>query len=628
MAYDGLFIKSQIKETKILLLNEHISKITQRSNKEVDFHIRKNNQNYVFTLSANPNFPYMLLSTNESSNLPTPPSFCMLLRKYLQGALIKNIKQIGFKFVTKNDDSLCLERIVKFEFENINENCDLSTYYIYFEIMGKYSNIIITNSNNIILDVLIKSSVENKRLKVKEKYSTKDITNKSDILTENFEGFMGSINQGLALASLNNETIDVANIVSSKYAGLSKPLVMHILLEYFKSRRFKMPAENFNYEIINKHFKNKDDYQNFFTYLVESLNEILSNYNLYNPVINYKNDKPSDCYIFQLNTYQGEIETFDTINECLETFIENKYQDLNDTNDKKEIQNVIKSLYTKLNKKLDIYKKDLAKCKDTDKYKNFGELVSCFGYNLEDIKDGILTCKDYNHNDEIVQIPIDESLTVAQNVERYYDKYNKLKRTKDNVEKLIEETTTKLEHLNTIEHSLELPNDRNDIYLIKEEILKYFDEANKFLSLKKQKNDIKIRKTTKQKNKSKNNINYNIHHYKASSGIDIYVGKNNLQNEYLTFTLADPNDTWLHIKNATGSHVIVKGSYEKLDDKTLIEAASLAAYFSEKKNETKATVDYTLRKELKKVKGKSPGFCIYHKNYSINVKPEILINEI
>lgn len=628
MAYDGIFIKSQIKETKILLLNEHISKITQRSNKEVDFHIRKNNQNYVFTLSANPNFPYMLLSTNDTSNLPTPPSFCMLLRKYLQGALIKNITQIGSKSESINNDEICLERIVKFEFENINENGDISTYYIYFEIMGKYSNIIITDSNNIILDVLIKSSIENARLKIKEKYSTKDIANKSDILAENFDGFMVNISQGLALSKINNESIDLANIISTKYSGLSKPLIIHIILEYFKSMKIQVATENFNYEIINKHFENNDDYNVLFNYLLESLNKILSNDKTINPVINYKNDKPSDFYIFKLNTYQGEIDTFGSINECLEAFIEKKYQDLNDTNDKKEIQSVIKSLYTKLNKKLEIYEKDLAKCKDTDKYKNFGKLVSCYGYNSNDIKDGILTCKDYNHNDEIVQIPIDESLTVAQNVEKYYDKYNKLKRTKDNVEKLIDETTTKLEHLNTIEHSLELSSDRNDIYLIKEEIVKYFDEANKFLSLKKQKNDIKARKSNKQKTNSKNNINYNIHHYKASNGIDIYVGKNNLQNEYLTFTLANPNDTWLHIKNATGSHVIIKAPYESLDDKTLIEAASLAAYFSEKKNETKATVDYTLRKELKKVKSKAPGFCIYHKNYSINVKPEILISEI
>ena len=630
MAYDGIFIKKQIKEIKDIVLNEHISKITQRSHKEVDFHIRKNSNDYILTLSANPNFPYILLSTSECSNLTTPPSFCMLLRKYLQCGLIKNIKQIGFKSINRTDDINCLERIVKFEFENINENGDITTYYIYFEVMGKYSNIIITDSDNIILDTIIKSNLEKKRLNVREKYTTKGITNKSDILQTNFDGFMSLINEGLALASINNEPADLSSIISSKFTGLSKPLIMHIVLTYLKSRRVKIDNESFTYESINKYFKTKENYQNFYNFIKEYITNILSGDFDIEPTINYKSNKPSDFYFFKLFTFQGDIKTFNTLNQCLETFIINKYTDLNDTNELKSLQSLVKNLFTKLNKKMDIYKKDLAKCADTDKYKNYGELVSCFGYNLEDIKDGILTCKDYNNNDAITKIPIDESLTVAQNVERYYDKYNKLKRTKDNVEKLIEETNIKIDHLNSIQHSLELPNDKNDLYLIKEEILNYFDEANKIQELNKHKNDIKARKNSKsiKKNSSKDRLNYNIHHYKSSSGIDIYVGKNNLQNEYLTFTLADSDDTWLHIKNATGSHVIIKKPYTELDDKTLVEAASLAAYFSEKKNETKATVDYTLRKELKKVKGKSPGFCIYHKNYSINVKPEIIIDEV
>ena len=265
----------------------------------------------------------------------------------------------------------------------------------------------------------------------------------------------------------------------------------------------------------------------------------------------------------------------------------------------------------------------MAKCEDLDKYKLYGELVSAVGYDKSLIKDGILTCKDYNDGDREVSIPIDESIPIARNVEKYYDKYNKLKRTKDNAEKLIEEALNKLEHLNSISASLELSSDRNDLYLIKEEITTCFDESHSISALNEHSKKVKKRDNSKSKK-----IEYNIHHYKSSTGIDIYVGKNNLQNEYLTFTMASPDDTWLHIKDATGSHVIVKKPYESLDDKTLVEAASLAAYFSDKRNETKATVDYTLRKELKKVKGKAPGFCIYHKNYSINVKPELLLKEI
>lgn len=630
MAYDGIFIKAQIQEIQESILNEHISKITQKSQKEINFHIRKNNKNLVLSLSANPNFPYILLSETQVENTPTPPPFCMLLRKYLQGGIIKKIYQIGKNYRVKVDKSKYLERIVCFEFENINENGDIATYNIYFEIMGKYSNIVITDCEYIILDVLIKSALQNPRLTPKNKYSIKEIENKNEILFENLDGFISNINETMALAQINNQIYDISSGISNKYAGLSKPFVFHEVLAYINmhKRKNKIDSDiydfnNFNYEIINKKINNKNSLEELLKILKNDIEKFISGEYNYSPVINFKNEKASDFYLFKLNNYEGEIKSFNTINECLETYITKKYTDLNDTSEKKNIENIVKNLYTKLNKKIDIYIKDLSKCNDIDKIKNYGELVSVFGYNLEDIKDGVLTCKDYNHNDELVNIPIDESLTVAQNVEKYYDKYNKLKRTKDNAEKLMNDTLEKIDHLNSISNQLLMPLDKNDLYLIKEELIKYFDETNKISSLKKQKNDI-----TKRKSNNKNKLNYNIHHYKSSDGIDIYVGKNNLQNEYLTFTMASPNDTWLHIKNATGSHVIIKKPYEELSDKTLVEAASLAAYYSEKKNETKATVDYTLRKELKKVKGKAPGFCIYHTNYSINVKPEVTIKEI
>ena len=342
-----------------------------------------------------------------------------------------------------------------------------------------------------------------------------------------------------------------------------------------------------------------------------------------NPCINYKGNKPSDFYIFKLNQYVGDVKYFDNINDLIYTYYHEKFLTKGKSTDKKEIYDTIKKLYEKLNKKIDIYKKDLSKCENMDKYKNFGELLSVYGYNKDHIKDGVFTCEDYNHDNILVSIPIDESISVAKNVENYYEKFNKLKRTKENAEKLLSETIDKLEHLNSIEMSLDMTDDTNDLFLIKEEVLKYFGESHSMNTLSKHKDNVAKRKTIK-----KQKIEYNIHHYKSHSGIDIYVGKNNLQNEYLTFTMASQNDTWLHIKDSTGSHVIVKKPYTELDDKTLIEAASLAAYFSDKKNETKATVDYTLKKELKKVKGKPPGFCIYHTNYSINVKPEVLVSEV
>ena len=619
MAYDGLFIKAQINEIKSLILNEHIAKITQKSHKEVDFCVRKNGENLTLTLSTNPNFPHILLTKNDNENFETPPIFCMLLRKYLQGALIKNICQINYSKENEfTKDSL--ERIIEFEFTNINEFGDIETYYLFIEIMGKYSNLILTDKNYIIIDLLNKTNDKNARLKAKEKYSLKNLTNKIDINKETKEGFIKYIDDEISLSKINNEQFDFINSISKKYAGLSKPLIQHIITNYISKNNKDFSAESIqNYNFINNYLINECDYAN----LLYEIQDIVNlNYNI-KPCINYKTDKPSDLYIFALNQYVGNIEYYENINECLYNFINQKFTDFSDSTDKKLLINTINSIQTKLNKKLSILNNDIDKTKNCEIYKVYAELISAFGYDSTKINNGVLTCNNYNDDNNLINIPIDESKSIAKNVEYYYDKFNKLKRTKENATIQIEETISKIEHLDSILSMINISDDKNDLFLIKEELINSFSEANKFKDLKTQ----KAKASNRAKNKN-NKLNYNIHHYKSTSGIDIYLGKNNLQNEYLTFTLASPNDTWLHIKGSAGSHVIIKKPYTDIDDKTLVEAASLAAYFSDKKNEAKATVDYTLRKELKKVKGKPPGFCIYHKNFSINVKPEIIIKEI
>lgn len=619
MAYDGLFIKKQMEEIKDVILNEHIAKITMPSLKVIDFHIRKSGEDYIFRFNANPDFPHMLLDTSDTDNMKVPHAFCMLLRKYLQSAIIKDIYQIG-KNSDENEfkDSGSIERIVKVTFENINEFGDIKNYYLFFEIMGRYSNVIVTDENYIVLDTLYKSNLADARITQKNKYSISSVANKNELSDTEFDQFCKLINNEKTVAEINKEQFDLSSAICKVFAGISKPYVISRIIDClgdcFKNNSFSFSAfDKATLEMIQDETK--------FKALFEHLKEDTP----YKPCINYKNDKPSDFYLYELNQYEGDKKYFDNLNVLITTFVEEKYSKLNDNVDKSQMKDIVQKLYSRLNKKLDIYKKDLAKCDDLDKYRKYGELISAFGYDKNLIKDGVLTCKDYNDNDKLVSIPIDESIPIPKNVEKYYNKYNKLKRTKENAEKLLDETNDKIEHLSSIKSSIEFCNDRNDLFLIKEELVNSYDEAKSISSLNAHNKLSKKRVDSKSKSKK---IEYNIHHYKASSGIDIYVGKNNLQNEYLTFTMADSDDTWLHIKDATGSHVIVKKPYEKLDDKTLIEAASLAAYFSDKRNETKATVDYTLRKELKKVKGKAPGFCIYHKNYSINVKPEILIKEI
>ena len=659
MAYDGIFIKYQIAEILNVVKNEHISKIAEGTSKDVSFFLHKNGKNYKLTLNANANFPHMLLTDENINNMKTPTGFCMLLRKYLNGGIIKNIHQIG-KDTTldnPNNSTNSYERIIKFDIENISENGNKNFYYVFFEVMGKYSNIIITDENLVILDVLLKGNIENARLKQKNVYNITNIANKYEIEDETAAHFITIINKEKAISKINNETFDMSSAIIKNYAGLSKPYIMSSLIDFYnfkKNIKKEIQSLNtsnnllstdindddssevantinsdyasgnyFNYASFEKYFIDENSYNTFLNILKDNLNHFPM------PCINYKNEKPSDFYFYKLNQFEGRIITFTSLNNLIKNYVDEKFLTINDSNEKSVLNETIKKLYAKLNKKIVIYNDDLSKSEDYEKYKNYAELISAFAYDNKNIIGENLICNDYNHNNKEITISLDTTLSVAKNVEKYYNKFNKLKRTRENALKLIKETEDKLSHLDSIKSSIEFTNDKNDLYLIKKELVDFFDETKSIGNFNREQNTSKksFSKINSSKKKS-NQLNYNIHHYKSSSGIDIYVGKNNLQNEYLTFTLANPNDTWLHIKDSTGSHVIIKGSYENIDEKTLIEGASLAAYYSDKRNETKATVDYTLRKELKKVKGKAPGFCIYHKNFSINVNPAVLLKEI
>ena len=670
MAYDGLFIKYEISEIKNLISNEHISKISQISQFEIILIFRKDNKNLNFSLSCNPNFPHILLSNESKENLSTPPSFCMLLRKYLSGGEIKNIYQINSELT----DNGTLERVVNIEIENVGENGEYMLYHLIIEIMGKYSNIILTDKNFVIIDTMLKGKqnaadkidyTNHSRLSNGNVYSLHNISTKKEFFDDTSD-FVDFIKNKKTLALLNNEKFSVFNAMSSYLNGISTNLIECIFVDFLNENNFIKTYENdeahkintdndaskmysnennladtfdstknttyyLNNNFIEHYFFNELNLENdnlirlskFCDYLIKTIKEYTASA-LLSPCINILDGKAKDLYLFKLSQYSGDIKYFKTINECLENYIKIKFANINDSTEKKNIENVIKNLYVALNKKIDIYKKDLKNCEGFEKYKMYGDLVAAYGYDKNLINDNILTCENYLDNNKKINIELDGDLSIAENIKHFYDKYNKYKRTIENCETLINETNEKLEHLNSIKASLDISDSKNDIFFIKEEIKNYFKEANKYnLATNKKENKNFNNKNLNNKNFNKK-INYNISHYKSSTGVDIYVGKNNLQNEYLTFELAAPNDTWFHIKNSTGSHVIVKKPYTELDDKTLIEAASLAAYFSDKKNETKATVDYTLRKELKKVKGKAPGFCIYHKNYSINVKPKLI----
>ena len=256
-------------------------------------------------------------------------------------------------------------------------------------------------------------------------------------------------------------------------------------------------------------------------------------------------------------------------------------------------------------KKYDLQLKQLRDTEKRDKYKVYGELLNAYGYGLEEGAKS-LTCLNYYTNEDII-IPLDPQLTAQENSKKYFERYNKLKRTFEAMSKLTEETHEEMEHLDSVSTALDLAQTEGDLAQIKEELtLAGY-----------------IKRHTSNKNMKKQKLSSKPLHYVSSDGYHMYVGKNNLQNEELTFKFANGGDWWLHAKGLPGSHVIVKTEGDELPDATFEEAARLAAYFSKNRSSEKVEIDYIQRKHVKKPNAGKPGFVIYHTNYSMMIEPNI-----
>ena len=247
--------------------------------------------------------------------------------------------------------------------------------------------------------------------------------------------------------------------------------------------------------------------------------------------------------------------------------------------------------------------KQLKDSEKREKYKVYGELINAFGYGLTP-DDKFLEAANYYDDNKIIKIPIDNTKTPAENAQKYFDKYGKMKRTAAALNELILETKGQIDHLESIQNSLDIALSADDLVQIKDELIEYG-----FIK--------KGKGSKKQKVKSK------PFHYISSDGFDMYVGKNNYQNDELTFKLATGNDWWFHAKGMPGSHVIVKAENKELPDSTFEEAGKLAGYYSKGKNADKVEIDYLQKKNVKKPNGAAAGFVVYYTNYSLTIHPDI-----
>lgn len=574
MAFDGIVISNLTYELNTDLVGGRISKISMPEDNELIFTIKNNAKTYRLLVSASASLPLVYLTDVNKPAPKVAPAFLMLLRKYIGTAKINNIFQMG------------LERILCFELEHLNELGDLSHKRMYIEIMGKHSNIIFTDENNKIIDSIKRISANMSSLREVlpgREYFLPEELKKKDLLNTGLEEF---------IEILKSKEYPLVKSVYMNFAGISPLIAEEIILR--ASLLSQAPSTSLS--------------ELEYTHLFHTIQNLLEDINTHNftPNIIYKGEEAIEFSSINLYSYEGKEykrESFDSVSKMLYDFYSSREAFVLNRQKSSDLRRIVNTALERASKKYDLQEKQLQDADKKDIYRVYGDLLNTYGYSLKGGESFFTTENFYDNNKEIT-IPLDKNKSAKENAKKYYDKYAKLSRTTKALSEEILKTKNDMEHLQSIQTALEVSSDDESLSQIRQELVD-FGYIKKHSSAKKQK------------------ITSHPYHYISSDGYDIYVGKNNYQNEELTFKVATGNDWWFHAKGIPGSHVILKSNNEEeLPDRAYEEAAALAAFYSKAKDADKVEVDYIQKKNIKKVAGAAPGFVIYHSNWSMVATPK------
>lgn len=583
MAFDGIVVANLVSELSNTLTNGRILKISQPEKDELILTI-KNYKQYKLFLSAGAGLPLVYLTENNKPSPLTAPNFCMLLRKYLNSARILRITQPG------------LERIIQIEIEHLDELSDLCTKYLIIEIMGKHSNIIFCDNNFKIIDSIkhISGFVSSVREVLPGRdYFIPKTMEKYDPLTISFCDFQNH---------LSKKPMALSKAIYMTLTGFS-PLLANELC-YQASLDPEISAKEVTPDLY-RHL-----YRIFETWIekIKTADFV--------PNILYKEKEPIEFSCFPLTSFlissEYKAKTFDQVSVLLETYFSEKNSLTRIRQKSSDLRRIVSTAMERNSKKYNLQLNQLKDTEKKEKYRIYGELLTTYGYEAKE-GDTSLTVLNYYTNEELT-IPLDPLLSAMENAKQYFERYGKLKRTQEALSKFILETKEELEHLDSIRTSLDIALQETDLVELKEELIQYGYMKRHLLKTQGNKSKKAVKK---EKVKSK------PFHYLSKDGFHLYVGKNNFQNDELTFHFASGNDWWFHAKGIPGSHVLLKLTGDEPTDRTFEEAASLAAFYSKGRDSEKVEIDYIQKKHVKKPSGGKPGFVIYHTNYSMIATPDL-----
>lgn len=567
MALDGIYLYSLVSDLKKSILNSKIDKINQPEKDEIVLTLRKGRENIRLLISASSRFPRIHITSISKPNPLQAPMFTMVMRKYLIGGRITDIFQL-------NGD-----RIIELHIESTDELGFNSKYILVVEIMGRHSNItLVRDRDKKVMECIKHLSLDKNTYRVLYpgvEYVYPPTSSKLNPFDFSYESYNSYI--------LTNDISIDENIFSNIFTGISKSLSKNLYKKF-----------SYDNNTINKQY-----FYNSFKIFIENIDNIFS-YKIYK---DEKSFKDFHCVnLFNFDKDYEEVE-FDNPNILLDNYFATKDKQDRLNSRSIDMQRLITTNIERCNNKEKKLNDILKECAKKDSYKIKGDLLTSYIYMIKRGEKNIEVLNFYNEeNEEYIKIDLDEHKSPSENVQNYYKKYNKLKKSEESAIEQLEKNSGELEYLTSVLTNIINCENYDEIDEIKKELVE-----TGYLRFK-------------GNNKNKKSKPSKPIHLKSSDGIDIYIGKNNIQNDNLTLKFANKNHYWLHTKNIPGSHVILCS--DNPSDIALEEAASLAAYYSKAKNSSKVPVDYTKVKNIKKPNGAKPGMVIYHTNNTIYVEPK------
>lgn len=560
MSFDAIVTRALTDEFNNNYIGARVDKIYQTEKDEIMINMRSKDGSFKVLVSASSNNPRFYVSTISKENPSEAPLFSMILRKNLSGSKLVKVEQFGF------------DRAVQFVFSGYNEFHEEALYYLVVEIMGKYSNIVLCNENHKVIDAIKRvSTVMSSKREIEpgliyERPPVFDRVSPISVDEEYLKNMM-----------TNNSDLELRDFLMRSFLGLSTEIANKIL---------------FDAAIDDKNLlKNLDenDANKFISSFIKTFEEVKEKNYSFNI---YKLSERKSAYnAISLNQYASlEKENFPSISELLDKYYYEKDQKDRIAQRSQNMRHTISANLKRAKNKLQKQKEEMLESANREAYKVYADLISS---NIHKISKGLKEIKLENFYDNMneISVPLDQKLSAVQNAQKYYKRYQKMKQREIVLEKQIENTEDEINYLELVSDAIDRTDDVKNLDEIYFELIK-----NNY-----------IKKDKKIKNKPKKIAIHSVDYDDTSK---VYYGKNNLQNEYITFKVADKNDVWMHVKGFPGSHVVIKsGGYPS--DELLVFAAKIAAKNSKAKDSNKVDVDFTTRKNVKKHPSGKTGLVNY-----------------